>query len=510
MDAARAERKARRVAIVGGGPSGIVTARYLISQGLEPTLFEQSEDIGGQWNWRSPHSGVWPAMRTNTSRVMTQFSDLRHEPGTAVYPTNQEIHAYLHRYARAFGVMEHVRLNTCVERVEQVEGGYRIRSRTANAAPQVEDYPFVVVASGRYTKPRIPAVQGLADFSGRGGVLHTAGYKDPERFRGMRVLVCGCAISALEIASNLAMIGAQRVVAAYRRQRYIVPKLAAGIPTDHLLFTRWAAYAEEVLPEEVMLAGLKEMVLRLAGSPEQFGAMRPDGDIRKAGISLAQQFLPLVAEGRIRVKPWIHEIDGQQVTFTDGSQENFDALLFGTGFDLDLPFLSDGLREKLRVDDYSLDLYDFTFHPDLERLGFVGMYDQVGPYFPVLELQARWLAYVWGGTVARAGEAAMRTAIREFQPLRKQRVKQSMHRMAIRFAQRIGADASAADFPALERALFFGPLAPVSFRLQGPDELPAAAEIFADEIAQSGSVPSPELTPEQRMQLDALRRAMTL
>jgi hypothetical protein len=34
-------------------------------------------------------------MRTNTSRVMTQFSDLGYEAGVATYPTNQEVHAYL-------------------------------------------------------------------------------------------------------------------------------------------------------------------------------------------------------------------------------------------------------------------------------------------------------------------------------------------------------------------------------------------------------------------------------
>ena len=35
-------------------------------------------------------------------------------------------------------------------------------------------------------------------------MLHSFGYKDPESFRGKRVLVIGCAISALEIASDLA------------------------------------------------------------------------------------------------------------------------------------------------------------------------------------------------------------------------------------------------------------------------------------------------------------------
>ncbi len=63
------------VAVIGAGPGGLVAARWLISQGFEPTLFEQQSELGGQWTG-SDLTGVWPAMYTNTSRVLTAFSDL--------------------------------------------------------------------------------------------------------------------------------------------------------------------------------------------------------------------------------------------------------------------------------------------------------------------------------------------------------------------------------------------------------------------------------------------------
>jgi cation diffusion facilitator CzcD-associated flavoprotein CzcO len=40
----------KQVAIIGGGPSGIVAARWLKAQGFVPVIFEQSDDLGGQWN----------------------------------------------------------------------------------------------------------------------------------------------------------------------------------------------------------------------------------------------------------------------------------------------------------------------------------------------------------------------------------------------------------------------------------------------------------------------------
>ena len=102
-------------------------------------------------------------------------------------------------------------------------------------------------------------------------MLHSFGYKDPESFRGKRVLVVGCAISALEIASDLAMLGALRTVSTFRRQRYVMQKLVAGVPSDALAFTRFAALNAEVTTKEILGKKMQDYILRVFGSPEQFG-----------------------------------------------------------------------------------------------------------------------------------------------------------------------------------------------------------------------------------------------
>ena len=109
-------------------------------------------------------------------------------------------------------------------------------------------------------------------------MLHSFEYKDPDSFRGKRVLVVGCAISALEIASDLAMLGALRTVSTFRRQRYVVQKLVAGVPSDALAFTRFAALNAEVTPKEILGKKMQDYILRVFGSPEQFGAFSPAGD----------------------------------------------------------------------------------------------------------------------------------------------------------------------------------------------------------------------------------------
>ncbi len=234
------------------------------------------------------------------------------------------------------------------------------------------------MASGRFQSPCIPTVPGLDGFTGAAGASSTYNYRDALLYLGKRVLIAGGAISALEIAAELAQLGAARVVVTQRRQRYVLPKFAAGVPSDFRIFTRYGTLANETLPAAEIDRQLKEIVVEAGGSPEQYGAPAPDPSLFAAGVTLAQQYLPLVAEGRITVRPWMTSVQGETVTFADGHAEEFDGILFGTGFELDLPFLSDDIRAIVDLDAVHLDADRYTFHPDLPGLAVRGHVGPVG------------------------------------------------------------------------------------------------------------------------------------
>ncbi|HYZ71623.1 MAG TPA: NAD(P)-binding domain-containing protein [Chthoniobacterales bacterium] len=494
----------RRVAIIGGGPGGLVAGRYLKHHGFEPVLFEQGDQIGGQWNVRSPHSGVWPSMVTNTSRFLTCFSDLAPEPGSPLFPSNHEVLAYLKRYAQRFDIDSHIRYGTRVDLVERNPNGegWVVRSNAAQTRSELFDY--VVVASGRFNKPVIPSLPGLDSFCGEGGVLHSFRYKDPEAFRGKRILVVGCAISALEIASDLAMLGASRVVSTFRRQRYIIQKLVAGVPIDALTLTRFAALNAEVTARELAGQKTQDWILRTFGSPEQFGALTPAGNFLTVGRGLSQHFLPLVAEGRIAVKPWIREVQGRNVHFEDASSEEFDAIILGTGFELSIPFLSPTIAQILDLDPHHADLYKFTFHPDLARLAFLGLWEQTGPYFPPLELQARWITYVWKGIITPPSLDQMQDGIARYREARGKSQLQAMHLLALLFAREANVEPDLKQWPQFARALLFGPLSAISFRLSGPDCLSNAGERITAEAHALGTIVSSTFSSEEVTQLRLL------
>ncbi len=496
------------MAVIGAGPGGLVAARWLKKEGFQPVVFELGDGLGGQWASDPRTSGVWPSMHTNTSRVLTEFSEVPHLEGTAVYPTNQEMQAYLQRYAEHFDLIPCLRFGTRVEQIERSgDGRWIVRITGRDGSTSEQTFSHVVVATGRYNLPAIPTVPGLDTFSGRGGFLHTFAYKHPESYRGLRVLVAGCAISALEIASDLAMLGAARVIACNRRQRYVLNKLVAGVPSDHLIFTRFAALAGESMPANVVADGLRDFIVQQCGSPEQFGASKPAADLLTAGVTLSQFFLPLVSEGRIETKPWMTAVDGRKVHFADGSAAEVDAIVFGTGYRLNLPFLSSGTRRMLNASDQHLDLYKLTFHPDLPGLALVGMFEQIGPYFPSLELQARWIAYVWSGARPLPPREEMASVISASRPQLLETVRVPFHVAATLFARAAGVDPDPAQWPQLARALLFGPLSPVSYRLEGRDRLPDAPHLTTEAAAAFGAVSSNRLTGQQCLQLRALADA---
>ena len=479
------------VAVIGAGPGGLVAARWLLSQGFEVTIYEQAPMLGGQWTALEGRSGVWPTMHTNTSRIMTAFSDLEHD-SDLVYPSNRDILDYLHRYAATFGLTPRIRFGNRVELLQRDGARWLVDHDDGT-----DSFDRVVVASGRFHSPAIPSVPGLETFAGAAGAISTYHFGEPAHYRDKRVLVAGCAVSALEIAAELAQLGAARVVVTQRRQRYVLPKFAAGVPSDHRIFTRYGVLASETLPTAEVDRQLKEIVLEAGGSPEQYGAPAPDPSLFAAGVTLSQQYLPLVGEGRITVRPWLKSVLGATVTFADGQAEEFDGILFGTGFDLSLPFLSAEIRATLDLDAVHLDADRYTFHPDLPGLAFMGMWDQSGGYFVPLELQARWIAYTWSGAIAATPEVDQRSSIDAYRSRRGMSQKTRMNLAGLAFARAAGVEPHLENWPELRRALLFGPLAPSCFRLEGPDALPDAPARFARDAAAFGAITSNELTERE-------------
>ncbi len=464
-----------RVAVVGAGPAGLVAAKHALEAGLDVTVFEAQDDLGGQWNSGSPLSGVWPGMRTNTSRWMTAFSDLAVPPDHELHPFAEQIHTYLRSYADAFGV------------TQRIAFGRRVRSVRPGWTVDGEPFDAVVVASGRFHAPLVPP--GLAGFTGE--LLHAYDYPGAAPFRRGRPLVYGNGVSGHEIASDIAEVNG--VVSAYRKPRYVLQKVSRGVSSDWQWYTHVGALRRRALPREEFGRVLRDRVVRVAGNPADFGAPAPDEDILRAGHSLCQDYLAQVQSGRIVCRPAIESVSGQTVTFSDGSSAVVDAIVCATGYDLDIPWLDDQVWARTGRD---LRLHLRTFHPALPGLGFIGQFATSGPYFPLLELQARWIVNVWTGTIDPPDEADMRASVAAAPP-----PLDSHDALALALAEASGVAPDLDARPELLEPLLFGPMLPPRYRLDGPGAMPNAGELLLDQMATSPRAP---VEPDDRASLPQL------
>lgn len=322
--------------------------------------------------------------------------------------------AYLEHYAARFDLLADAHFGSTVTGLERHStGGFQLTWSDSAGQRHSEHFPRVVVASGRYNDPTIPPVQGLDSFAGELGSSHTFQYKDPEKYRHQRVLVAGGSISALEIASDLAMLGARSVTMTNRRQRWVLPRMIAGTPLKSYSLTREGTLADETRTATENAAHQLAFLRQYAGDPARYGAPAPHPDVRRAGVTGSPHFLNLVAEARIACRPWIDRVEGKAVTFLDGSSADFDAIIIGTGFRLHLPYLSEEIAAIVEADDTSIMLADFTFYPELDGLGFIGLWPLMGPYLVPLEQQARYLAYTWGGAIPPRTKEQLAGALEE-------------------------------------------------------------------------------------------------
>lgn len=361
----------KRVAVIGAGASGLVSARWLLPAGLEPVVFERTRAIGGIWR---PDTGLaYPSLRTNTSKQKTAFSDLPFEERLPDHPYRDEVQAYLERFTDLAGVRSRIRFGHEVREVRATGEGWSVDG---------EGFAAVVVASGLFARASEPKLAGRQAFTGT--VMHARDYRDPNAFSGRDVVIAGAGSSGADIAVELAGI-ARSVTLAVRNAPTFTPRHHRGRPYDHRA-TRLA----QLLPRRVRRWRARRLVAseyRRRGLP--FSSL-------SVNTTPGTDVLDALAAGRIAMRPALVGLEGAAAVFADGSRTPADAIVLATGYAPAFPFLPAGMPP---THEGALALYRLVFPPGVAGLAFVGMTRVSGPVFPVAELQARWVAAVFSGGV---------------------------------------------------------------------------------------------------------------
>lgn len=387
-----------KACIIGAGSSGISVAKTFFEQGIDYDCYEKGSRIGGNWLYNNDNgqSSSYKSLHINTSKQMMAYSDFPMPDHYPDYPHHTLIHDYFEDYIDHFGFRHTITFNTAVQSVVKCpDGKYEVTTDTTGS----RIYDAVIVANGHHWDPKFPDFPGHFD----GETMHSHYYKTFDGFEDKRVLIVGIGNSAVDIACELSNVAATTVIST-RSGAYIVPKYMFGVPTDHISKPPLA-----FLPIAVQRATLMSAIYLNVGKQDNYGIPTPNRPILREHPTISQELPGKVGHGKIKIKPNIKMLKGKNVEFEDGTEDQFDWIIYATGYKISFPFFTPSFLE---VRNNEIGLYHKVVHPEHEQLFFVGLVQPLGAVMPLAEQQGKWIAALLRGKCKLPSKERMLHTIR--------------------------------------------------------------------------------------------------
>lgn len=408
--------KRKKVAVIGGGVSGLAAAKAFDEKGHRVCGFERSHDFGGVWEL----SRSYPDVQTQSPKDLYCFTDHPMPDDYPEWPKGPQVHAYLHSYADKHRLGRLFCLNTAVASMDRRADGEPGWTLTLEAGNQrwTEDFDFVAICTGQFSEKNIISHPGQEDFIAQGGqVLHSSEYTDPAVCAGKNVVILGGSKSATDIAVNAVKSGAKSVALVYLENVWRIPYFVGGINFKRLLYMRaqemqfnaWGrgtvARTLAAITKPLVWANFRglETLLKLQLGLKKHN-MVPDVPIEK-DISCS---IPIVTPGLFeylnegKIKPVIGTFDryeGSRLHLTNGETVDCDVAILAVGWKLGVPYLPQEYRDKLIEQDGQYRVYRLAVNPDLPDMGFVGFNSSFCTVLSA-EIIANWLVRYADGKLA--------------------------------------------------------------------------------------------------------------
>jgi cation diffusion facilitator CzcD-associated flavoprotein CzcO len=308
--------KVGKTVVIGAGPAGLATAVQLRRSGVPVTVIERAGAVGASWR------GRYDRLRLNSSRPFSKLPGARYPAGTPMFPSRDEVVAYLEAYTRDNEL--EIRFRTRVERLEPHGGGWCVQTSTGDLSAD-----NVVVATGYDHTFWVPRWPGRDRFEGR--LIHSAEYRNAEEFRDADVLVVGSGSSGMEIAYDLAEGDAERVRLAIRTPPNIIVREPLGPLLARLVVKLLPTARADRLMSTVRRKKLGDLSSVGLPEPEEGVVSR----LKRLGVAPAivdHEVIGAVRDGRIEVVAAVDSLDEGGVTLADGARIEPHALIAATGY----------------------------------------------------------------------------------------------------------------------------------------------------------------------------------
>ncbi len=337
------DRAHHEVLVVGAGFAGLAAVMALRRVGIDDVLLvERAASLGGTWR-----DNTYPGVACDIPSHLYGFADHPNPGWSGVYATGAEIRDYLQRVADDERIAP--RLHSPLVGARWDAAGERWHVRLGGRDPAEVTAAALVLACGRLTEPRLPAVAGLADFAGE--VFHSARWRHDVDLAGARVAVVGTGASAVQLVPELSRTA--KVTLFQRTPAWIMPRAARaytaaerrrfGQHPDQLAALRSALLAEgearfasrsgDAAAADAARALALAHLHAQVDDPALRARLTPDYAFGCKRVLLSDEFYPALASGSVTLEPSaLTAVERGELRAASGATHPADVLVLATGF----------------------------------------------------------------------------------------------------------------------------------------------------------------------------------
>jgi cation diffusion facilitator CzcD-associated flavoprotein CzcO len=341
MEACTVSDRAFRVVIVGAGISGLFMAEKLKRTGIDFSVYEKADEVGGTWR-----DNTYPGLFVDVLSRQYEFPFQPNYDWSRTYAPGPEIQSYILKVAADRNLRKYIRFNKEIVEARFTDNLWHLN--TADGETDIAD--VFICATGFLHTPLYPDIEGRESFAGP--AFHSGCWDHGVPIPGKRWGVIGGGASGIQITEALSYEDCE-VTQFIRRAQWI-----------HIRENPYTAWWERLLLRMPFAYRLRQNFLwkfinkmdrwRLEPGPMREAMERefkkPLAAIRDP--QLRQKLTPNYNLGGTRIaksdqnyyeavqQPNVHIETGQiarirpdGIALTDGSVVELDVLVYATGFD---------------------------------------------------------------------------------------------------------------------------------------------------------------------------------
>jgi dimethylaniline monooxygenase (N-oxide forming) len=421
-----------KIAVIGGGISGIAAAQVLKKNGFTPVVFEKAAKPGGVW------ATAYPGVHLQNIFNHYHLTDFPWPVKPDFHPTATQIYDYL---VLAIAKLQmDVRLQHEVVHVSENSDGWNLAYRHDGMVTE-EQFGFIIICTGHYTQPKVkPCYDGEDVFEG--AIITELDVKAISQFDGRHIVINGFGKSALDMAS-FAVGHAASVHHVFRTPRWMLTERILGVHFSRVLFNRFGTVMmrswvqpsafERFLHKylKFVVMGFWKMVAAIfryqlkrhgrgkdAAAKQRLSLVQPVHelvtDIGSKTALAPEDYLPFIADGKIM--PHHAEIKNFTkggVVLSDGSTIACDLVMLCLGSGTPhFPYLPEHYRKILETNRNGTQLYRHLIHPQIPRLAFCG-FNHGFMHVPAAEAGTQWICALLKGELELPSKEEMLRCMKE-------------------------------------------------------------------------------------------------